>query len=144
MSATTALAGPRSNGLRPSLRPSHRPSLRPSAPRPTRPAPVVPAGLRLTRRGRLTLVALIAALAFLAITAGQAAFGLFEAQAGSGGSTSSDAASTWVVQPGETLWSIAQKVAPNTDPRETVARIVSMNDLPGAEVAVGQEIYVPA
>ncbi|MFL6288907.1 MAG: LysM peptidoglycan-binding domain-containing protein [Actinomycetes bacterium] len=90
------------------------------------------------------LVALIAALAFMMITAGQAAFGLFDAQAGSGGSTSSDAASTWVVQPGETLWSIAEKVAPNTDPRETVARIVAMNDLPDAAVAVGQEIYVPA
>jgi hypothetical protein len=102
-------------------------------------------GLRLTRRGRLTLVALLAALAFAAITAGQAALGLFEAQAGSGGAgTSSGAARTWVVQPGDTLWSIAEQLEPDADPRETVARIVSMNDLPSASVEVGQEIYVPA
>jgi LysM repeat protein len=70
---------------------------------------------------------------------------LFEAHAGSDGSaTSSDAARTWVVQPGETLWSIAQRLDPNTDPRETVARIVAMNDLPSSAVAVGQEIFVPA
>jgi hypothetical protein len=99
----------------------------------------------LTRRGQLTLVALIAVLAFVAILAGQAALGLFQAQAGPvGSSTSSDAARTWVVQPGQTLWSIAERVDPNTDPRETVARIVSMNDLPSSAVAVGQQIFVPA
>jgi hypothetical protein len=99
----------------------------------------------LTRRGQLTLVALIAVLALVAILAGQAALGLFQAQAGSvGSSTSSDAARTWVVQPGQTLWSIAERVDPNTDPRETVARIVSMNDLPSSAVAVGQQIFVPA
>ena len=136
MSATTAVAGPRST--------PRSTGLRPSAPRPTRPAPVAPASVRMTRRGRLTLVALIAALAFMAISAGQAALGLFEAQAGSAGSTSSDAARTWVVQPGETLWSIAEQLDPNSDPRETVARIVAMNDLPSSGVAVGQEIFVPA
>jgi hypothetical protein len=99
--------------------------------------------MRLTRRGRVALVAVIAALAFLAIAVGQAAVGAFEATAGSG-APSSDAARTWVVQPGETLWAIAQRVAPGSDPRDTVARIVAMNDLSDSSVVAGQQIFVPA
>jgi hypothetical protein len=49
-----------------------------------------------------------------------------------------------VVQPGETLWVIAESVDPDTDPRETVARIVAMNDLPDSSVLVGQELQIPA
>jgi LysM repeat protein len=51
---------------------------------------------------------------------------------------------TWVVQPGETLWSIAERVDPGTDPRETVARLVAVNDLPESSVQVGQELQIPA
>jgi LysM domain len=99
--------------------------------------------VRLTRRGRLLLVGALVLVAFLTITVGQAALGLFDAEAGSSGS-STDAARTWVVQPGETLWSIAVRLDPDTDPRETVARIESMNDLAGSGVLAGQEIFVPA
>ena len=115
--------------------------------RPARPVPqsrtAGASGVRLTRRGRLLLVALLAVLAFLMLTVGQAALGFFDAEAGSG-SSSTDAARTWVVQPGETLWSIAERIEPNSDPRELVARIVSMNDLTDSSVTVGQEIFVPA
>ena len=38
----------------------------------------------------------------------------------------------------------AERIAPDIDPRETVARIVQMNDLPSSEVLVGQEIYLPS
>ena len=112
------------------------------------PAPqalVAPAAFRITRRGRLVLVALVVALAFAVISLGQAALSP-QAQAGSqaGSESSSDASRTWVVQPNETLWSIAEQVDPDADPRETVARIVSMNDLPDSAVLVGQEIHVPA
>src|SRR5262245_51133539 len=111
MSATTALPRPRAL--------PRTSSLRPPAPRPTRPGVSAPAGLRLTRRGRLAIVALAAVLAFPALSLGQAALGAFEASAGSSAGTGS--AQTWVVQPGETLWTIAEKIAPDTDPRETVA-----------------------
>jgi LysM repeat protein len=97
--------------------------------------------LRLTRRGRLLVLATLVVAALLAITVGQAVVGAFSAEAGS--SSSTDAARTWVVEPGETLWSIAQQLDPNTDPRETVARIESMNDLSGSGVLAGQEIFVP-
>jgi hypothetical protein len=99
--------------------------------------------MRLTRRGRVALVAVVAVLAFLAVAVGQAALGAFEAAAGSDAS-SSETARTWVVQPGETLWSIAQRVAPDSDPRDTVARIVAMNDFSGSSVVAGEQIYVPA
>ena len=103
----------------------------------------VPVGCRITRRGRLVLLALVAVLAFAVISLGQAALSP-EAQAGAQDGSGSDASRTWVVQPNETLWSIAEQVDPDADPRETVARIVSMNDLPDSAVLVGQEIHVPA
>ena len=116
-----------------------RPAVLDHAPAPK--AAAVPAVFRLTRRGRLVLVALVVALAFAVISLGQAALST-QAQAGS--ESSSDASRTWVVQPDETLWSIAEQIDPDADPRETVARIVSMNDLPDSAVLVGQEIHVPA
>jgi len=104
-------------------------------------AAAAPAAFRITLRGRLVLVALVVAVAFAVICLGQAAL---SPQARAGSESSPDASRTWVVQPSETLWSIAEQVDPDADPRETVARIVSMNDLPDSGVLVGQEIHVPA
>jgi hypothetical protein len=121
------------------------------APAPPAPAPLarasdrrpdVQGSTRLTPRGRLVLVALLVAVAFLTLSVGQAAMGLFSAEAGSAPAT--EAARTWVVQPGQTLWAIAEELDPNTDPRETVARIEAMNDLAGSGLVAGQEIFVPA
>lgn len=97
--------------------------------------------VRITRRGRLVLLGLVVALAFAVISLGQVA-----AQAGSSEATSDSApvSSTYVVQPGETLWAIAERLDPDADPRETVARIVAMNDLPDSSVLVGQELLIPA
>jgi hypothetical protein len=95
--------------------------------------------VRLTRRGRFALVALIAALAFALLSLGQVAV-----QAGDGSGDAGAPGTAWVVQPGETLWVIAERVDPGTDPRETVARIVAMNDLPSSSVVAGQELVVPA
>ena len=53
-------------------------------------------------------------------------------------------AATVVVQPGETLWQIATRVAPGTDPRTTVHRIEELNGLTTATVSAGQRLYVPA
>jgi hypothetical protein len=51
------------------------------------------------------------------------------------------AASSWVVAPGDTLWSIAAAVAPEADVRETVARLVELNgDDP---IIVGQQLRIP-
>ena len=47
------------------------------------------------------------------------------------------------VRPGETLWQIAERVAPGSDPRETVRRILDLNGLQTAEVQAGTALRLP-
>jgi nucleoid-associated protein YgaU len=49
-----------------------------------------------------------------------------------------------VVQPGDTLWAIAQRVDPAADPRPMVDRIMRLNGLQGAEVEVGRVLLLPS
>jgi LysM repeat protein len=48
-----------------------------------------------------------------------------------------------VVQPGDTLWSLAQEVAPEQDPRAVVDAIVDVNDLDGVGLVPGQVLQLP-
>jgi Tfp pilus assembly protein FimV len=48
----------------------------------------------------------------------------------------------YVVQPGDTLWSIARRVAPGRDPRPVVDAMVEANHLHGG-LQAGQELSVP-
>lgn len=93
--------------------------------------------LRLTTRGR----ALILLLTVLALFTVVVASGRITAEATT--TQTGPAAAIVVVQPGESLWSIAQQVAPNTDPRETVSRIRDLNGLGDAVVTPGQSLVVP-
>lgn len=43
-----------------------------------------------------------------------------------------------VVQPGDTLWDIARTQMPEEDPRDAVARIRELNQLPSAQIFPGQ------
>ncbi len=96
--------------------------------------------LRLTRRGRVVVrlcVVLLGALATAAIV-------LAGGRAARAGEDSRPVpAEQVVVQPGETLWQIAGRVAPAADRRDTVARIVELNALPSASLRAGQRIAVP-
>jgi len=48
------------------------------------------------------------------------------------------------VHPGQTLWDIAHRVAPDSDVRTTVDRIVELNGLSGAgDLRVGENLRVP-
>jgi hypothetical protein len=49
-----------------------------------------------------------------------------------------------VVQPGQTLWSIAAAAEPAADPRLVIAQITQINSLGGATVYAGQQLWVPA
>lgn len=93
--------------------------------------------LRLTRRGRAALGVLVAVpLAVLAL-----AFGAPQATATL---DAPDAVFEWVsVDLGQSLWSIAESVAPDADPREVVADIMRLNGLTSAVVQPGQRIAIP-
>jgi LysM repeat protein len=58
-------------------------------------------------------------------------------------STASQHARTVTVQPGESLWAVAVRIAPHADPRLVVARIAQINPHAGAEVFAGQQLVVP-
>jgi hypothetical protein len=96
-------------------------------------------GVQLTRRGRLVI---LIALVGLGVGLMLALTGVFGA-ATAGSLPSRLATRTIVVQPGQTLWSIAQQVAPNADRRDTIARIVELNALPNSSVSAGARIAVP-
>ena len=101
------------------------------------------APLRLTRRGRRLVAGLVLVgglgLAALAALAGPVVLGA--APAGSGLTLVGE--SSVVVQPGDTLWSIASDIAPGQDPRGVVDALQEANDMVGAGLVPGQVLLVP-
>lgn len=98
--------------------------------------------LRLTARGRrvfagLAALPVVAGLAIAAIAGGGAAMGSDE-------SAPADAFETVTVLSGDSLWTIAQSVAPGHDPRDVVDAISHLNQLPGGALVAGQELSIPA
>jgi len=93
--------------------------------------------LRLTRRGRFAVVftVLLAALGFFAMRGAPAASTV---------EVHHPRTTTVIVSPGETVWDIANRVAPEADVRVTVSEIESLNSLsdPGT-ILVGQALTVP-
>lgn len=51
---------------------------------------------------------------------------------------------TVTVQPGESLWLVAERVVPGSDPREVIAELALLNNLSGATVQAGQTLAIPA
>jgi nucleoid-associated protein YgaU len=110
-----------------------------AAVRPTGAPPVAArrsAPLRLTRRGRVVLVVLPALLALSGA--------LLAAGPGAAEAAPREAPRTVVVGTGDTLWTIAERIAPTTDPRVTVAAIERANGLAGARVDAGATLVLPA
>ncbi|MCX7521314.1 LysM peptidoglycan-binding domain-containing protein [Microbacterium sp. STN6] len=94
--------------------------------------------LHLTRRGRVVLTALVsvplvAAALFFSLNGGGAL--------AAGGSQAHFTYAT--VQNGDSLWNIAERIAPSSDPREVIADIVSLNQLSSTVVSPGQRIAIP-
>ena len=48
-----------------------------------------------------------------------------------------------VVQAGDTLWSIAQRIRPGDDPREVAAQIAAVNGVQPGALTVGSSLVVP-
>ena len=95
--------------------------------------------LRLTRRGRLVLVLTLAALLLTAFSLGSQATQASDV-AGQGAAPQLEQTT---VQPGESLWSVAQRIAPDNDPREVVSQIRRLNGLTSSQLQVGQHLLLP-
>ena len=95
--------------------------------------------LRITRRGRLMLTLALVGLLLAAFSLGRAD----ATQAATEVETTPAVAQT-TVEPGDSLWTVAQRVAPEADPREVVQQLRSLNDLSGSGLQVGQQLLLPA
>ena len=102
------------------------------------------AGVCLTRRGRLARTLLVLSLSIV-LGAG------FAMKAGAGNALSAakinrSRDATYVVvtvASGETLWSLASKMADGGDVQALVAEIASANSLKGVDVTAGQKLRIP-
>lgn len=97
--------------------------------------------LRLTARGRRVVLALAAVP--LAVGIALAALSGGSAMA-SGQQVATASFETVTVMPGDTLWSIAESVAPTADPRDVIGEITRLNLLQGGALQIGQELAIPA
>jgi hypothetical protein len=95
-------------------------------------------GLRLTRRGRLVLLLALVGLILAAFSLGRVG-----SQAAPRNAQHAQLGHT-VVQPGETLWAVAKRVAPGHDPRAVIDQIADLNDLDTSALQAGQLLVVPA
>jgi LysM domain-containing protein len=101
--------------------------------------------VRLTRRGRVVVAGLItasmvlvAALAWLAGTA--------KADVAGGGVPPGavyHSLRSVIVLPGQSLWSIATRYEPGSDPRDVIQEIIDLNALSGTSVQSGQHLWLP-
>jgi len=117
--------------LDPEVWPEHPRELEPASRPRTRPAPVrrsLPDRATRVRRRRLAAIGLAAVLTFGGVTVGRvvwsAAVGTSPAQTIDVTPITGD---VYVVQPGDTLWSIAERIAPGEDPRPVVAALRASN-----------------
>jgi hypothetical protein len=94
--------------------------------------------VRLTRRGRVVLVLAMVTIALVAFTVGRAG----SSHAATERTVPTPYAQT-TVHAGETLWSVATRVAPGRDPRVVVERIRELNHLDSASLQAGQQLLLP-
>jgi hypothetical protein len=97
--------------------------------------------LRLTARGRRVVAFLVALPVIVALAL--AVIGGGAALASGTASAPGHSFAEITVMSGETLWSIAEDIAPEADPRDVVTQISRLNALEGGSVAAGQRIAIP-
>ena len=102
-----------------------------------RTAPVTATGINYARRRVLAVVFLVVALL-------AALFSVVQSQSAGASAHSAKASFTYVhVAPGDTLWSIATKYAPDADPQQEIIDIQNLNALSSSEVLPGQRLALP-
>jgi LysM repeat protein len=98
-----------------------------------------PSTVTLNRRGRLARTFVVLSLA---IVLGS----VVSAKAGAGTDTSPQAGGSFItvtVAPGDTVWSLANRLAGARDVRSLVSEIISVNSLASVDVATGQKLRIP-
>jgi hypothetical protein len=94
--------------------------------------------LRLTRRGRvvftgLAAVPLVVGVMFAALNGG-----------GATATSSSGELELVTVQAGQSLWQLAEQIAPEADPRDVISDILAVNELESGSVQAGQRLALPS
>jgi LysM repeat protein len=93
--------------------------------------------VRLTRRGRLAVFALMLAVVFAV------ALALSGQSTATGESGQEVRTERIVVAPGQTLWTIATEYADGGDVREAIDELEKLNALDTSMLYAGQELFVP-
>ena len=96
--------------------------------------------VRLNRRGKLarTLVVLSLAIVAASVAGGEAG-----ANASKSTVVAADSFITVTVAPGDTVWSLASRVAPQGQAGALVSAIIEINSLGSGDVVAGQKIRIP-
>src|SRR5512139_2639602 len=120
-----------------SISPAFRPARRPVAVRVAATGRTRRSTVRLTQRGRVVFVLGFLAAAFAVMVA----FGGWATATHDAGTP--EPVRVVEVQPGDTLYDIAGRVAAPGKVREMVLHIEQLNSLSGAEIQVGQKLAIP-
>ena len=95
-----------------------------------------PAPLRLTRRGRVVVLTFFVLLASLASA-------VLWTTASRADELAAGPPPTVVVQPDDTLWSIAERTSPGRSPHAVIAEIYRLNGMRDSSVYAGDTLVVP-
>ena len=112
----------------------------------TRTRAVRPGAVRLTRRGRLVVTVLVLlAVSVPATLLWMSVAGSVQASSRGGTAPRSpyQGLTQVVVQPGQTLWSIAAAAEPSANAWAVVQQIIEVNALNGPQVRAGEQLWVP-
>lgn len=93
----------------------------------------------LTRRGQL-VIAVLLALPLLALVLSV----LLNSSPATASHEQSSQQVVYTVAEGETLWGIAESIAPADDPRYVIAALKDANGITGGDVHAGQSLVIPA
>jgi len=100
---------------------------------------VVRVRLRLTTRGRR----LFTGLAALPLVIAALAFALNGGMATASTEGSTAVVETVTIEAGQSLWQLAEQIAPTADPRDVIDEVLSFNNLNSSSLQQGQQLAIP-
>ena len=98
-----------------------------------------PSTVTLNRRGRLARTCVVLSLVIVMAS-------VVSTKAGAGTSSAPVAAGSFItvtVAPGETVWSLANRLSGGSDVRSLVSEIILVNSLASVDLAAGQKLRIP-